>query len=250
MFFGIDLKELLYFPFKDAAARKHLLIGALVSISAFIIPIVPFFLLTGYAVQIAKQVLNNETPRMIAWEDWSGYFRDGLRVFGVRLVYILPIFVLIAPLFISSFILPIRMANSSSPESDPMFFVFIGVLTLTLCLIIPFSIAVGILGPVAELHVVDKGEFQAGFRFREWWAIFRANLSGFIAAFAIYYLASMAVAILIQILGLTIILACLLPILLPASTIYLLLIMYVSVAQAYRDGKVKLAQKETPAPVL
>jgi len=53
----------------------------------------------------------------------------------------------------------------------------------------------------------------------------------------------------IQLLGATIILACLMFVLLPASTIYITLIMYVTAAQAYRDGKTRLAQNATaPTP--
>lgn len=244
MFFGINLQELFYFPLKDADARKQLLIGALISLSAFIIPILPFLVLTGYAMQIAKQVLNHESPRMLAWENWNDFFKDGAKVFGVRIIYTLPIFILVLPLMISSFILPITSSNAGSPESDPFFFVFMAVVAGTMCLLIPISIAIGLLVPVAEMHAVEKGEFSAGFRLREWWAVFRANMGGFIAAFAIYYFASMAIALITQVLFVTVILACLVPILLPASTIYVLLIMYVSIAQAYRDGKAKLAQQQ------
>jgi len=41
-----------------------------------------------------------------------------------------------------------------------------------------------------------------------------------------------------------VIFACLLIVFLPATTIYIALIMYATIAQAYRDGKVKLTQKE------
>ena len=245
MFFGFDLKELFYFPFKDADSRKQLLIGALVSLSAFIIPILPLFVLTGYAIQMAKQVLNNESPRMVPWDNWGDLFKDGAKVLGVRIIYSLPILILILPLMISSFILPVASSSSGgTPESDPLFFVFMGIFSVTMCLIIPVSIAAAVFIPAAEMHTVANNEFSAGFRFKEWWAIFRANTGGFLAAFGIYYLASMALAILIQILMVTVILACLLPIILPGTTIYIMIIMYVTIAQAYRDGKAKLAQKE------
>lgn len=245
MFFGINLEEIFYFPFKDADVRKQMLIGTLVSLSAFIIPILPLLVLTGYAVQVARQVLNGESPRMVAWENWSEFFKDGAKVFGVRIVYTLPLFVLLLPLMISSFILPVTSANAGSPESDPFFLVFMAIFAVSMCLFIPISIAAGLLVPVVEMHVVEKGEFSAGFRLREWWAVFRANIGGFIAAFAVYYLASMAIAIVTQILFVTVILACLVPIVLPASTIYVILVMYASIAQAYRDGKAKLAQAAT-----
>ena len=250
MFFGFDLKELFYFPFKDAEARKHLLIGTVVSLSAFIIPILPYFVLTGYAVQLVRQVFRGEAPRMVAWDNWGDLLKDGLKVFGIRLIYTSPIILLMLPLMVTSILLPVITGNSSNPEADPFFAVFMGIFALTMCLIVPISIVSAFVIPAAEMHVVETGEFSAGFRIREWWAVFRANLGGFIAAFAIYYLAAMAIAIVTQILMITVILSCLIPIVLPASTIYIMLIMYVTIAQAYRDGKAKLAQQREAQPTM
>ncbi|MFN8398986.1 MAG: DUF4013 domain-containing protein [Anaerolineales bacterium] len=248
MFFGFNLKEIFYFPFKDEEARKYLLIGTLVALAGFIIPILPYFVMTGYAVQIVRQIFRNESPRMVAWDNWNDLFKDGIKVFGVRLISVLPILVLVMPIMIMSVLLPIFTGNSSNPGSDPLFAIFIGVFGLSMCIIIPFSIAVALIIPAAEMHVADTDDFSSAFRFREWWAVFRANLSGFLAAFAIYYLAGMAVGILVQILMVTVVLACLLPIVLPAITFYIYLIMYTTIAQAYRDGKAKLAQAEAVAP--
>lgn len=250
MFFGFDLKEILYFPFKDAESRKQLLIGSLVSLAAFIIPIVPYFILYGYTVQLMRQVFKNEKPHMVAWDNWGELLKDGLKLFGVRFVYGLPIMIVVLPLMITSIFLPVVTSNSSSPESDPFFLIFMGVFALTMCLVFPFALVLGLVIPAAEAHVVETGEFAASFRIKEWWAIFRANISGFLAAFGIYYLLSMALAIGIQILVATVVLSCLLPILLPVLTIYIVLIMYVTVAQAYRDGKAKLAQKSELEPVV
>jgi hypothetical protein len=51
----------------------------------------------------------------------------------------------------------------------------------------------------------------------------------------------MVLGIVAQIIGATLILACLLPFLLPAVSMYILLIMYAANAQVYKDGKEKLA---------
>jgi hypothetical protein len=113
-----------------------------------------------------------------------------------------------------------------------------------LCLIIPLSIPFALLVPAAEMHVVETDDFAAGFRVREWWPVFRANLSGFVAAFGIYYVAAMGLGIAVQLVAATVVLACLMFILFPFIAIYIVLIMHVTVAQAYRDGKMKLAEKE------
>ncbi len=244
MFFGYDLKEILIFPFKDADARRYLLIGGLVSIAAFFIPILPYFILYGYAVIIAKQVLKGEAPHMVPWEDWSGMFKDGAKLFGIRMVFSLPILIMVIPLMLGGIAVPFIAENMKSGSADALVAIFTTILIGTICIIIPASIPLVIIIPVAEIHNVDKEEFAAAFRIKEWWSIFRTNLGGFIMAFGIYYAISMALAIVMQVLAATIIFACLMFIFIPAMTIYITLIMYATVAIAYRDGKAKLAQPE------
>ncbi len=241
---GMDLQQIFLFPVKDAEARKHFLIGCLVSLAGFIIPILPFLALYGYAARIAKQIFNNEEPRMIAWDDWEGIFKGGARMLGVRMVYSLPILILTIPIFIAGIGLPIFIENANSANTDSIMAVFTLIMFGAFCLFIPLSFALAIIIPAAEMYAVDKNEFAAGFRVKEWWAVFRANTSGFIAAFGIYYVASMILMIALQIIMATLIFACLLPILMPALTMYLVLIMYVTIAQAYKVGREKLLQKE------
>lgn len=247
MFFGFDLKEIFMFPFKDAEARKYLLVGGLVSIAAFFIPILPYLVLYGYAVIIARQVLRGESPHMVPWEDWGGMLKDGAKLFGIRMVFTIPILILAMPLFAASFAMPFIAENMDSGSADSLIAVMSIVMLGTFCILIPISLPLTLLIPAAEMHMVDNNDFAAGFRFKEWWQIFRANLGGFIAAFGIYYIVSMALVIVVQILAATLIFACLLFILIPAMTIYLTLVMYTTIAIAYRDGKIKLAQSE-PTP--
>lgn len=244
MFFGIDLNQIFTFPFKDAESRKYFLIGCLVALASFVIPLLPYFVLYGYSARIAKQVLNNEAPHMIPWDDWEGMFKNGAKMFGIRIIYSLPIFMIMVPLFIAMFTMPILTSSMSSSELDVFFPVFMLIFFGSMCLIIPISLPLAVIIPAAEIHVVKKNEFVAGFRIREWWAILRANISGFIAAFAVYYVSSMVLTIALQIVVATLIFACLLPLVLPAIVMYILLIMYTTIAQAYKVGKEKLAHSE------
>ncbi len=250
MFFGFNLNEIFLFPIKDEEARKHFLIGCLVSFAAFVVPILPYLVLYGYAARIAKQVLDNESLHMIAWDDWGGLAKDGAKMFGIRMIFSMPIIIITIPLILASFVFPIVMSTAdSSSNMEAILAIFMVVMFGSLCILIPISIPLAVVIPAAEMHVVEKDEFAAGFRFREWWPIFRANLGGFIAAFGIYYLTSLILVVGIQIIGATIILACLIFILMPAMIMYITLIMYVTIAQAYRDGKEKLAQNEmAPKP--
>lgn len=241
MFFGFNLSEIFMFPIKDAEARKYLFIGALVVLAGSIIPVLPLLVLMGYSVIIARQVLRGESPRMVAWEDWGDMFKNGAKIFGVRMIYSVPIFLITIPLIFISIGLPIFASTLDSREAELFFVAFPLLITGMMCILIPISLPLAILIPAAEIHSIEKDDFSAAFQFKEWWQILRANLSGFIAAFAIYYVVSMVLAIIMQLLFATVILACLLIVFIPAMTAYLSIIMYVMSAIAYCEGKAKLA---------
>jgi hypothetical protein len=153
------------------------------------------------------------------------------------------LFLIFIPMIGASIALPFVMENSNGPEASPLFAFLILIIVGLFFLLMPISIAVALFVPAAEMHFVATDQFAAGFRVKEWWAVFRANTGGFIAAFAIYYVIVMLQTVAIQIIMATLIFACLLPILLPALTIHLLLIIYTTYAQAYKDGRVKLLEK-------
>lgn len=241
MFFGFNLNEILMFPLKEEN-RKHLYIGIAVSLLAFIIPIAPYIILFGYGAQIAKQILNNESPRLIAWDDWEKLFKDGLKVFGARFVVGIPILIFVIPIIIVSFIFPFLLENASPSEVETILPVYFLVIFGGVCFIIPISLVMAVIIPAAEMKVIETDDFSALFRFKEWWQVFRANLGGFIAAFGIYYLLSFVLTFAVQIILVTIILSCLLIVLLPAIAFYITIIMYVTGAIAYKDGKAKLTQ--------
>ncbi len=249
MFFGFDLKELFMFPFKDEEARKYFLVGCLVALAAFIVPILPYIVMFGYAVRISRQIMNNESPRMIPWDDWSGFAKDGIKIFGIRMVFTLPLMLILIPFILIMTLFPIFISAADSSNAEAFIPVFMVLMFGGLCCLIPLSLPLTIIIPGAEMHVAEKDDFAAGFKFGEWWPIFRANLSGFIAAFVITSVAGTVLTLAIQLIGATFILACLMFILIPAMTIYLTLVMYAVNAQAYRLGKEMLTQKElAPAP--
>src|SRR5690606_27638651 len=128
------------FPLKDAEARKHFLIATLVVFVSFIIPIVPYLALLGYAALIAQQVLRGETPRMIPWEDWGGMLTNGLKLFGARLIYSLPIILLVAPIMIVSFVLPFVATEMNSRDAETLVILTSLVIFGSMCFIVPVSL--------------------------------------------------------------------------------------------------------------
>ncbi len=239
MLSNFNLNHLLTFPIKDAEARQQFLIGALVYLASFIVPILPMLVAIGYTVRIMRQVLKGEPAHMVAWDEWTEMLVDGARLFGVRLVIMLPVFLLMFPLMGLSFVLPFLMENAGrNAEWIAVLFplVFGGIFLL----LMPLSILASMILPAAEVHVTDKREFGAAFRVREWWKIFRANWSGFLLALAIAYAISFALTIIVQFAMFTLVLVCALPFILPAIAMYTSLVMYTAFAQAYKAGQDRL----------
>lgn len=238
-----DLNQLFLFPIKDNEARKNFLITTLVYLAAFIIPILPLIVIMGYTARIMRQVINGEAPRMTAWENWESMFKDGLYLFGVRMVYMLPVFVIVFPLSFGMSFLPMYYAaNQSSMEE--FIGVYFGLFGLIMLVTFPISLALGILVPAAENNVVANNDFAAGFRIREWWGIFRANWTGFLLAYFISMVASWVLMTIVSFAMITIVLICLLPLILPGITAYLTLVMYAAFAQAYKTGKDNLTKSQ------
>ncbi|MEW6028417.1 MAG: DUF4013 domain-containing protein [Chloroflexota bacterium] len=247
MLLGFDLNHLFLFPVRDGEARKQFLIGALIYLAGSIVPIVPFVLASGYTARIMRQVLNGEQPRMTAWDRWEEFLQDGIRIFGVRLIYMAPLLIVVIPLTLLMFAMPFWMETLSSSDADALLALIPLVVAVVFMLIVPISFALGIATFAAETHVVQTAEFAAAFRFREWWDIFRRNWGGFLVAFAISYVLSTVLTVLAQIAMITIILICLLPLILPGITMYTTLVMYAATAKAYKDGKDKLALETAEA---
>jgi hypothetical protein len=245
MLFGLDINHLLTFPVKDAQERRRFSIGALLILASTIIPILPYLPVLGYSMKIMRQVAAGQQPSMPDWDDWETLFKDGLKLLGVRLIYILPLLLVLMPIFLLVMFGPIFGAAT---ESESMFVLTTFVIfPLSMLCLMPIFIFVGIFIPVAEVHVAIQNEFSAGFRIRECWAIFRANIGGFLLAYLFIYAISMLLSFALQILIFTVILLCLLPIIIPLISMYIVLFQYTLIAAAYREGTLK---QSAPAATL
>lgn len=240
MLFGFDLNHLFLFPFRDSESRKHFLIGCLIYLAGFFIPILPWLLVTGYGATLIRQVTGGEKPRLVPWDNWESLLKDGLRLFGIRLIYSSPLLILFVPLFLAFFVFPfftILFQNGDGSEFGMVYLIFALISTGLFLFMMPLSLALGLIIPVAEIHAITKDDFKAGFQVNEWWPIFKKNWGGFVVALAILYGILMVMSFAMQIMFITIVLICLLPLLMPAISMYYAIVQYVAFAQAYKEGK-------------
>lgn len=214
--------------------------GCLIYLAGFFIPILPSLIVSGYSAILIRQVLNGEKPHLVQWENWEVLLKDGAKLFGIRLVYSSPLLILIILVFLIFFafsFFSILVQIDDSQGTGIASFIFFLVVTGVSLLIVPVSLAIRLIVPIAEVHVIAQDDFMAGFRLKEWWPIFKKNWGGFVVALAIMYALLMVMSFAMQIMFFTIVLICLLPLFIPAIYMYYAVVQYVVFTQAYKDGK-------------
>ena len=87
------MSELLPFTLtEDPRWLPKILIGGLFYLLAFLL--VGIFFILGYQARLARNVIAGMQHPLPEWDDLGDYFGEGLRLFGVILVWILPVAVL------------------------------------------------------------------------------------------------------------------------------------------------------------
>ena len=155
------------YMFEDEDWIKKILIGGVVAM----IPVVNFAAL-GYLVQVIRNVRDRRALPLPEWDQFGEYFKAGLLLFLIYLVYSLPALLLAGIAFI-----PIMIAGSSG--SDEMGAVGF----LSVCgyfLVGLYSFLVGILFPAILVRFAEIGTFGSGFQFGDILAIIKANIGSYI----------------------------------------------------------------------
>jgi hypothetical protein len=236
-------QETLLFPVRDEQARKQFLIACFFALAGFLVPIIPTLFLLGYGARIMRQVLDeHKTPSMPDWQesDWSAMLLDGLRLFGLQMLLMLPILILMGGGLLFITIGSVGLSASSdeqmrsvAPVSVILLFLGMGMFMLFSLLSFPYAILISAALP----HAVASNSFAAGLNVREWFPIFRKGLGNFVIGYALVMVMSIIFMFLIQFAMITIVLICLVPFIMIPYSAYLSLVMNTVFAQAYSTGR-------------
>lgn len=249
-----SLKTIFRFPFTGPDARSRLILGSVLVLAGFIIPILPTLIVTGYALRIMRQAINGEALHLPAWGDWGKLFMDGLRWTIISIVYFLPGFIVMIVGFGAYFgSMMASVAQSSSGMSDA------GVLTMFAGMGVYFvALAIGMLLfmlaaiplPAASAHFVARDSFGAAFRVREWWPRLKVNKLGYLVVWVVilglYSVMSMAAVVLIY----SVLLCVVTPFVFAPATLYLAVISAALFGQTYRESQELLVPVVEPLPEL
>lgn len=237
-----NLKNLLLYPFKDPKAGNKLLIGSLLVLSNFIIPLIPFLFVLGYGAKIARRIIDGDGELVLPeWDEWNTYFKDGVRLFFVSLVYSLPTILItvfgIGAYFIA--LLSMIVSSSTGQESAGFFIIymlslFLMMFTITMAMLLAFL--EGAILPAALMHVVHSGTIKSAFQIKSWFKIFRKSFVNFLIAFIFLFGLVQLVFYAAYALYFTFILILLIPFVYGFIGIYLINVAMPMFAMAYREG--------------
>jgi hypothetical protein len=177
---GFDFGKPFTFLFEDPRWLNKVLMGGLFVFLSFLI--VGWFFLLGYCARLTRNIVAGVERPLPEWDNLGEYFNEGLRLFGVALVYVLPIV---------AFVIAIGLPGAimSAAENQGLKNLGGGLLGCSWCLIVPFALAITFFLPAALVRVSILQRFGAGFEIGELWRFIRENIGNYLLAIVVYLVA-------------------------------------------------------------
>ena len=174
-------------------------IGVLISLVSFLI--LPAFLLSGYMVGIARNVMNGEKRPLPEWEDLGTLFMDGLSIVIVSIVYTLPFWLLTCIAFATTVGFG-GLSEATQISEDAVVAGILATWGLIGCLFLIFMLAFFFISPAIVIQYVREGNLSACFRFGEVLALVRDNFADILIAGLTPFAASFVLSIVVTALNL------------------------------------------------
>lgn len=175
-----DFAKPFTYVFEDPDWLKKIAVGGLFYLAGFLI--VGWFFVFGYMAKTTRNVIAGNARPLPEWEDLSSFFNEGLRLFGVVLVMILPLIGLALAIFIPAGIL-------SSVDNEGIAALGSGLAGCISCLFVPIALAVTFFMPACLLFATVEQRFGAAFEFARIWAFMKLNIGNYLLAFIVYLIA-------------------------------------------------------------
>ena len=240
------IKQVLTYPFKDEKWQGKVIIGILISLGNFIIPILPALFVWGYFYQIMHRILVGDGELYLPeWDDWGKLLKDGWRLFCVNFLYNIPaliiMFIGVGIYFVGIFGFAIASSESYIPEESMLvIYPLMGIMFLCMAVSMVLVILVTIALPPAMCNAVKHDSFKAAFQLKEWWQVLKANVSGFIIALLLGYGLFTIIMFVGQLLYMSMICCCLMYPVAMIGGYYLGFVFAALIPLVYKEGLEKL----------
>jgi hypothetical protein len=234
------LREAFAFPFRGPDWRERFIVGSVLVMVSFFVPILPLVFVCGYALAVMRRAIQGEQLLLPRWGDWGRLGLDGLRAMVAGFVYLLPGlavgFVGFAVYFAATFATPFAVEAGNESLWLFLFFGAFVVMFVTLFLGTMLTLLGAIPLPLATAQFVDEDDLAAAFRFRQWWQLLRANPLGVFIAWVVVAGLMAILYLLVTPLYYTLVLCCAVPLLAAPVLFYVLLVGAAVFGLAYRES--------------
>ncbi len=235
-----SLREVFTFPFRGPDWKQPFIIGSVLLIVSFFIPILPLIFVCGYVLVVMRQAIRGNELTLPRWDDWGKLAGDGLRAMLVGFIYLLPGLLVASGGFAlylaTTFAMPFAIEAGDETLWPLLFFGSFAIMFLSMFLGTLLTLLGAIPLPIATAHFIDEDDLSAAFRFRQWWRLLRANPMGVFIAW-VMVAGLMAIVYLVVLLAYyTLVLCCAVPFLASPIGFYVLLVSAAIFGRTYRES--------------
>ena len=216
--------QFLRFPFDEERWTNKVLVGVALCFGGTLF--FPLMLpVSGYGLRIMRRTVKGEPPSLPEWDDWGALIVDGLKVFLVGFVYMLPVLVLMCCAYV--FLFGTAFLPMLAAESPELLFgsiaAMIGVnliiypimgIGILLALVLTFFIL------VAVTRMAANDSLESAFQLRQVWHLAKEGFPNYALASIVSFGILFILSTIISALGYTLVLTCVLPFLYPIVGFY------------------------------
>jgi hypothetical protein len=188
----MDFGKALTFMFQDPNWVSKIGIGILVLLvgivlSPVLIGLAAMFILTGYSLDVVRNVLDGKEYPLPEWQGWGGFFVRGLKLAGVIIVWALPFILILIPAVI----------GSALTGSDNQGVNVIGVLFMVFGfgLALLYGIFLALIQPAIYLRLARTDRFAAALDVGKLWGFTLANIGNVIISLLLIWLTGLIGAV-------------------------------------------------------
>jgi hypothetical protein len=177
----MDVGKAFTFVFDDENWIVKVLIGGVLSL----IPFVGGILVSGYGLELMKNVIQGESKPLPEWDDWGNKLVKGIMYIVIGLVYA-------APIVIVALCFGVLMAGVGATGSEDAINAFgslggicIGGLSIV------YGLLITLVMPAAFGRYLETDDLSAAFRFGEVFALVRDNIGAWLIVLVLTWLAGL-----------------------------------------------------------
>jgi hypothetical protein len=231
--------QLITFPFKDERWANKFLVGGLLSLCGFLIPLT-FIPLSGYMVRTMRRTQSEGVLSLPDWDDWGDLIVSGLKAWLVMAAYSIPLWVFMfggyGAMMAGGIIAPFGAAEESAlAMMGGVALALMGLVVFGVGMILAFPVQ--FVSPIALVRMVADDSLNSAFQFGEVWHELKTGFKEYILAFLVYLALSMGASLVATFLFYTVCLTCLAPFALAVAVVYAMVMQGTLYGLAYHETR-------------